>query len=156
MAITVPFDLSYEFEVKAKASEVFDILSHVPSSASHFPKVADLIDLGDNSYRWEMEKVGPAQMNIQTIYACKYASDKKKGIVTWTPIKGEGNAQVSGTWTITDNKKSTLIVLNTSGELQIPLPGLMKSVVSPVVFAENEKLIEKYIDNLIKKFGGEV
>jgi hypothetical protein len=29
-------------------------------------------------------------------------------------------------------------------------------VVAPVVKGEFEKLVEKYIDNLIKKFGGEV
>jgi hypothetical protein len=29
-------------------------------------------------------------------------------------------------------------------------------VVGPIVLSENEKLIDKYIENLIKKFGGEV
>ena len=107
MAITVPFDLGYEFEVKAAAKDVFAVLSDVPTSASHFPKVSKLVDLGKGAYRWEMEKVGTAKMNIQTIYASKYVSDKKKGTVTWTPVAGVGNAQISGSWTITDNKKST-------------------------------------------------
>ena len=31
-----------------------------------------LTDIGDGAYRWEMEKVGTAQVNIQTIYASKY------------------------------------------------------------------------------------
>jgi hypothetical protein len=35
-------------------------------------------------------------------------------------------------------------------------PALMKMIVVPVVQGEFEKLVEKYIDNLIKKFGGEV
>jgi hypothetical protein len=38
----------------------------------------------------------------------------------------------------------------------VPLPGLMKVVVVPVVQGEFEKLVDKYIDNLIKRFGGEV
>jgi carbon monoxide dehydrogenase subunit G len=156
MAISVPFDLSYEFEVNASAKDVFAVLSDVPTSASFFPKVAKLVDLGGNAYRWEMEKVGTAQVNIQTIYASKYAVDAKKGTVVWTPIKGEGNAQVGGNWKITDKKKTTYIELNIKGELTVPLPGLMKMVVGPVVLAENEKLIDKYLANLIKKFGGEV
>ena len=65
MAITVPFDLAYEFEVNALAADVFAVLSDVPASASHFPK---LEDLGGNSYRWETDKVGTAQMNIQTAH----------------------------------------------------------------------------------------
>jgi carbon monoxide dehydrogenase subunit G len=156
MAVTVPFDLAYEFEVKAAAADVFAVLSDVPTSASHFPKVAKLVDMGENTYRWEMEKVGTAQVNIQTIYASKYVSDKKKGSVVWTPVKGVGNALIGGSWAITDKKKSTLVVLKITGEVQVPLPGLMKMIVVPVVTNENEKLIEKYVDNLIKRFGGEV
>jgi carbon monoxide dehydrogenase subunit G len=155
MSITVKIDLGYEFDVKAKAAEVFDVLSDVPTSVSHFPKVEQLTDLGDGVYKWEMEKVGTAQVNIQTIYASKYVSDKAKGTVKWTPVKGVGNALVGGQWKIVDNKKSTGVTLAIQGEIEVPLPGLMKMVVAPIVEGEFEKLVEKYIDNLIQRFGGE-
>ena len=103
-----------------------------------------------------MAKIGTSQINLQTIYASKYVSNKTNGTVVWTPIKDEGNAQVSGNWKITDNKKSTLIVLQINGDLTIPLPGLMKMVIAPVVEAEFEKMVEQYIANLTKRFGGEV
>ncbi len=159
MAVTVKIDLGYEFNVKAKAAEVFELLSDVPTSVSHFPKVDQLVDLGGNSYRWEMEKVGTAQVNIQTVYACKYVSKwdaaKGQGTVKWTPVKGVGNALVSGSWDISDQKKHTAIALAIQGDIEVPLPGLMKMVVVPVVEGEFEKLVEKYIANLIKRFGGE-
>jgi carbon monoxide dehydrogenase subunit G len=156
MAINVDIDLAYEFEVKAKAAEVFEVLSDVPTSVSHFPKVDQLTDMGGGVYKWEMEKVGTAQVNIQTVYASKYVSNKTKGTVVWTPVKGIGNAKVGGNWKITDNKKSTGISLAIQGVVEVPLPGLMKMIVGPVVQGEFEKLVEKYIDNLIKQFGGEV
>lgn len=156
MAITVSIDLAYEFEVRAKASDVFDVLSDVPTSASHFPKLDKLVDLGGNTYRWEMAKIGVASIHLQTIYASKYVSDKAKGSVVWTPVKGEGNALVSGSWKIKDNKKSTHLTLEIQGQLSLPLPGLMKVVVTPMVEAEFEKMIEQYIDNLTQRFGGEV
>ena len=155
MSITVKIDLGYEFDVKAKAAEVFDVLSDVPESVSHFPKVEKLTDLGGGVYQWEMEKVGTAQVNIQTVYASKYVSDAARGTVKWTPVKGVGNAQVGGNWKIVDNKKSTGLTLAIQGEIEVPLPGLMKMVVAPVVEGEFEKLVEKYIANLIKRFGGE-
>jgi len=155
MSITVKIDLGYEFDVKAKAAEVFKVLSNVPESVSHFPKVEKLTDLGGGVYQWEMEKVGTAQVNIQTVYASKYVSDEARGTVKWTPVKGVGNAQVGGNWKIMDNKKSTGLTLAIQGTIEVPLPGLMKMVVAPVVEAEFEKLVEKYIANLIKKFGGE-
>ena len=155
MSITVKIDLGYEFDVRAKAAEVFDVLSDVPTSVSHFPKVEQLTDLGDGVYKWEMEKVGTAQVNIQTIYASKYISDKARGTVKWTPVKGVGNALVGGHWKIVDKKKSTGVTLAIQGEIEVPLPGLMKMIVVPVVQGEFEKLVEKYIDNLIQRFGGE-
>lgn len=155
MSITVKIDLGYEFDVKAKAAEVFEVLSNVPESVSHFPKVEKLTDLGGGVYQWEMEKVGTAQVNIQAVYASKYVSDKARGTVKWTPVKGVGNALVGGNWKIVDNKKSTGLTLAIQGEIEVPLPGLMKMVVAPVVEGEFEKLVEKYIANLIKRFGGE-
>lgn len=156
MSVTVKIDLGYEFDVKANAAEVFEVLSDVPTSVSHFPKVDKLTDLGGGVYQWEMAKVGTAQVNIQTVYASKYVSDKAKGSVKWTPVKGVGNALVGGQWTIVDNKKSTSVKLSIQGEIEVPLPGLMKMIVVPVVQGEFEKLVEKYIDNLIARFGGEV
>ena len=135
---------------------MFDVLSDVPTSASHFPKLDKLTDLGDGTYQWDMAKVGTAQVNIQTIYASKYVGNKAKGTVVWTPVKGIGNAQIGGSWKIVDNKTSTNITLAIKGTVNVPLPGLMKMVVAPVVEGEFEKLIDKYIGNLIKRFGGEV
>lgn len=156
MTINVNIDLGYEFEVNASAKDVFDVLSDVPTSASFFPKVDKLIDLGSDVYRWEMAKIGIAQINLQTIYASRYVANRAKGTVVWTPVQGEGNALVSGSWKITDKKTSTLIVLQITGDLTLPLPGLMKMVVAPVVEAEFEKMIEQYIANLTQRFGGEV
>ena len=155
MAVTVDIDLGYEFAVKSAFKEVFDTLADVPTSAAFFPKVDKLVDLGAGSYRWEMEKVGTAQVNIQTVYASKYVATKAKGTVIWTPVKGEGNALIGGSWKITDQKKTTALELKIKGTVEVPLPGLMKMVVVPVVRGEFEKLVEKYIDNLIKHFGGE-
>jgi carbon monoxide dehydrogenase subunit G len=155
MSITVPLDLGYEFEVKASFKDVFDVLADVPTSASFFPKLDQLVDLGGGAYRWQMEKVGTAQINIQTVYASKYVANRKKGSVVWTPVAGVGNALVGGSWQITDKKKTTELELKISGTAEVPLPALMALMVVPLVQAEFESLIEKYIDNLIKRFGGE-
>ena len=156
MAFTVSIDLAYELEVKAQAAEVFDLLADVPTSASYFPKLDQLVDLGGGTYRWEMAKIGIASINLQTIYASTYVSDRTQGSVVWTPVQGEGNALVSGCWKIKDNQQSTHLTLEIQGELSLPLPGLMKAMVAPIVEAEFEKLIEQYIDKLTLRFGGEV
>jgi carbon monoxide dehydrogenase subunit G len=156
MAVTVNIDLGYEFAVKAKYDDVFAVLADVPVPVSHFPKVEQLTDMGDGVFKWEMQKVGTKEIGIQTVYASKYKSDKAKGTVVWTPVKGVGNALVGGSWKVRDDKKSTHIELKIEGTVDVPFPALMKVVVQPVVEGEFEKLVDKYIANLIKKFGGEI
>lgn len=156
MTINVNVDLGYEFEVKAGVKEVFDVLSHVPTAASFYPKVDKLVDLGDDTYRWEFEKIGIAQFHLQTIFACKYVSNRTKGTIHWTPVKGEGNGLIGGGWKLTDKKMSTKIVLHLTGELTLPVPALLKMVITPLVKSEFEKMTEQWVANLIKRFGGEV
>lgn len=155
MTSTIHIEIGYEFDVKASAKEVFAVLSNVPDSASHYPKVDKLVDLGGGAYRWEMEKIGLGSVHLQTVYASKYVCNQAKGSIVWTPVEGEGNALVSGSWKITGSKKSTKLVLHVQGDLTLPVPALMKAVVAPVVEAEFERLTEHYIDNLVQHFGGE-
>ena len=156
MTITAEVDLEYEFAVKAKAREVFALLADVPASSSHFPKVKAVTDLGKGVFQWEMQKVGTPQVNIQTVYASKYKIDAKKSVVSWTPVKDVGNALVSGSWTVTEQKKSTALKLVVQATVFVALPDIMQAIVQPVVSAEFEKLLDQYIANLIAALGGEV
>jgi acyl-CoA synthetase (AMP-forming)/AMP-acid ligase II len=74
----------------------------------------------------------------------------------WLATGDIGMLDDQGRLKITDRKKSTHLVLAIQGELSLPLPGMMKMVVTPVVEGEFEKMVEQYIDNLTAHFGGEV
>ena len=43
-----------------------------------------------------------------------------------------------------------------SNDVYVVDPALMKVVIAPTVEAEFERMVEQYIDNLIKRFGGEI
>lgn len=148
MAIKVSIDLQRELVVNADIDTVFALLSDVPGSASHFPKVDELTDLGDNTFRWEMEKVGLGDHAIQTAYACKYFSDADAKTVTWKPVKGEGNAVVSGGWEMEEADGGTRITFDSSAELNLPLPGLLKLAISPVVKHEFTSMVDTYLSNI--------
>ncbi|MBC7619564.1 MAG: SRPBCC family protein [Candidatus Saccharibacteria bacterium] len=156
MSISVTLELGYEFEVNASFKKVFDVLSDVPTSAGFYPQVEELVDMGDNTYRWEMEKVGTDQVNLQVVYASQYVINRKKGSIAWTAVEGVGNSLIAGSWQLTNHKKTTHIVLTVEGEITLPFPALMRRVVQPVVKAEFERLTEEYIAKLCEHFGGEV
>ncbi len=155
MSLTIDLHLAYELDVKASAKEAFDLLSDVPRSASHYPKLAHLEDLGKNTYRWEMEPVGSGPVHLQTVYAAKYVANKSKGTITWTPVPGEGNARVAGSWAITAQSGLTRLVLTIDGSVDLPLPGLMKAVAEPIVAFEFESLTEQYLNRIAHTLGGE-
>ncbi|MBD3657380.1 MULTISPECIES: SRPBCC family protein [Marinobacter] len=153
MAITVSIELNRDIEIPGSYDEVFELLADVPRSASHFPKVDKLIDLGDNVYRWEMEKVGVDKHAIQSVYACRYAADKDAGKITWEPVRGEGNGVVKGAWVLRANgDNATSVKFQTSAELTVPLPGLLKLAISPVIKHEFNSLVDTYMNNLKKAF----
>ncbi|MGO3294860.1 MAG: SRPBCC family protein [Marinobacter sp.] len=153
MAITVSIELNRELEIPASYDEVFDLLADVPRSASYFPKVHKLTDLGNNVYRWEMEKVGVDKHAIQSIYASKYVADKDAGKIAWEPVKGEGNGLVSGHWTVAaKGDKTTALKFHTNAELTLPLPGLLKLAISPVIKHEFNGLVDTYMSNLKAAF----
>ena len=148
MTVKVSIEIDREFSVKADTAAAFALLADVPASAAHFPKVEALTDQGENTFLWEMEKVGLGDHAIQTIYACQYFPDEASSTITWDPVKGEGNSVVSGKWTIEEGDGVTKLTLKTSAQLTLPLPGLLKLAISPVVKHEFNSMVDDYIDNL--------
>lgn len=148
MTFKVKIDIEREFTVAADIDTVFALLSDVPASAAHFPKVHALSSLSGNSFRWDMEEVALGIYSIQTSYACQYVSDKNAKTVTWTPIKGEGNAEVSGQWELTKLEDGTNISFKTKAELTLQISSLLKLAVSPLVKFEFTGMVDTYLSNL--------
>lgn len=153
MAISVSIEINRDFDVNADFDRVFDLLANVPESASFFPKVDRLIPLENGAYRWEMQKMGVDKHSLQTVYACTYKADRERGQIEWAPIKGVGNGSVSGSWKVERNGSGTRLRFHTQGTLELPLPGLLKLAVSPVVKHEFNALVDTYIQNLQRHFG---
>jgi len=153
MSFSVAINIQREFETSSSPDKVFKLLADVPRSASHFPKVDQLVDLGDNTYRWEMEKIGIGGYILQqTIYASRYSADAASRKVSWTPVQGVGNAIVSGEWTITQKAEGTKVALNTKGDLTVDFPSFLEFIISPLVVMEFTGMIERYLANLQETF----
>jgi hypothetical protein len=153
MSFSVAITVQREFETSCTTDKVFRLLADVPRSASHFPKVDQLVDLGSNTFRWEMEKIGIGGYTLQqTLYACSYAADEASLKVSWTPVAGVGNALVEGEWVITQKESGTAVMLKTKGELSVDFPSFLQVIISPLVVMEFTGLIEQYLANLKKSF----
>ncbi len=153
MSFPVAFSLQWEFTTSSAPDQVFALLADVPRSASHFPKVGQLVDLGGNTYRWEMEKIGIGGYTLQqTIYACRYSADAAALQVGWTPVAGVGNGIVEGGWQVTPNAGGSTVTFTTKGELSVDFPSFLQFIIAPLVQLEFTGLIESYIKNLQESF----
>lgn len=152
MALTVSIKINRSFDVQCEYEKVFGVLADVPRSVSHFPKVEQLVDMGDNTFRWEMAKLGVDKYYFQTVYACKYTDNIDEGWVKWVAVKGVGNGIVEGSWQMKAENGGTHIDFFTKGDLNIPVSSLVKFIVSPLVVHEFEGLINKYLENLKETF----
>lgn len=151
MAFTVSVTVDRSIEVACDVATAFALVSDVPKSVSHLPKIERLTDLGGGGYRLETQKIGIDKYFVQTVYASRYVNDPRKKTVTWTPIRGEGNATVGGRWELTalSDGKTRLRLVN-EGAMELPFPGLVKSLVTPFVKREYDSLIEQYLANLTR------
>jgi len=153
MSITVAINIQKEFDTSCAPDNVYELLANVPRSASHFPKVDKLVDLGDNTYRWEMEKIGIGSYTLQqTIYASHYKADAVTRKINWTPVQGVGNAIVEGEWTIIPLEGKTKVNLITKGNLTVDFPSFLEFIISPLVVMEFTGMIERYLTNLQETF----
>ena len=149
MSFNVSISVSRQFDSPALPESVFGLLADVPRSASHFPDVEKLEDLGGNAFRWVMEKIGIGDYTLQqTIYACAYRSDREKMRVDWSPVDGVGNARVEGGWELTPSAAGTRVKLETKGKLEVDLPGFLQFLLSPLIEMAFAQKIDRYISNI--------
>jgi carbon monoxide dehydrogenase subunit G len=153
MAFDVKIQLNKKFSVTADIDTVYNLLSDVPASTSHFPDLENLIEEAANTYRWEMKKIGLGPIQLQTIYACEYMSDPVTKSIVWEPRDTANNsAKVSGKWILTATSSGCDLNLFTDAVITIPLPSLAGIGLKPVVKVEFETLTNTYIKNLAKTF----
>lgn len=149
MPFTVTIDVSKQFETPALPGKVFELLADVPRSASYFPDVETLEPLGGSTFRWIMEKIALGDHTLQqTIYACVYRSDPATLSVSWTPVEGEGNARVEGSWRLKSSETGTNVQLHTKGTLDVDFPGFLQLFLSPLIELAFTQKIDRYIENL--------
>ncbi len=149
MSVTIPVTLDRDFSVDCTAEQAYELLADVPRSASYFPDVEELKDMGGGTYEWVMEKVGIGKLSVQTLYASLYTCNPDDKTVSWEPVPDIGNAKVSGYWQIADAGDGHVnLSLHAESEFDLPIPRLAKAVTKPILEREFGKLMDQYVDNL--------
>jgi len=151
VSVTIPISIVLDFHTDAPIQAVYDILADVPRSVAHFPNVQNLVYLGDDTYRWVMEKMGTKDRYFQVQYTARYSRNDVEKWIRWTPI-AEGNGSFSGCWELCSEEGKTRVHFENEGHLQLPLPRLTKRLVKPFVLNKFQELFDVYIANIQQTF----
>jgi len=145
MKLTIQFEKSVIFS--QDIDTCFRLLSDIPFTATCFPKVEELIDLGNNTYQWDLEPQGPPPYSVQTIYACRYRYNTPDKI-SWEPIPEIGNAFFGGSWTLSPlhNRCKAQFILN--GEMDFPIPEFAEIMAKPLIRSLFNTLLNDFLDAL--------
>ena len=151
MSVTVPISIVRDFVTTAPVQGVYEVLADVPNSVSHFPQVERLVPLGDDKYRWEMEKMGTQSHYFQVRYVSRYTRDETAKWIRWVPMP-EGNGAFSGCWELSRVGNETRVHFENAGHLVLPFPRMLKRIVKPFVEKQFQDLLNQYIANLKRTF----
>jgi len=150
--IEIPIERSFHAPGFAAA---WSVLRDARETLSHYPRLKRLTDLGDDTWRWEMEPMGASGFRHQVVYAVVYRYDEPAGEILWDPIEGEGNAQVSGAFRLrpVGDIGGVRVTFSTQCNLEIPAPRMLKSLIGPFARREFNGQIDCFIANLEQAIG---
>ena len=149
MSIKIEVDIQRSTTIDTHAHEAFSRIATVEEMASHFPKLERLEQIDDLTYSWVLEKIGTEAYKHRVEYTSKWEWHDAERKVTWEPVKGAGNTQISGICHVKEVGEKSEVHFSTKATMILPLPRWTKAIAKPVVKKQFEALIDTYINNVV-------
>ncbi len=140
-------------EVPEDPDAVYAVLADVPDSAAHFPSLQRLEE-ADGGYRWVLRPLGAGRLSAQLTWTCRYDVDAGRRVVSWAAVRGVGNSEVTGSWSIRRTGSGTRLVLRNELVFRLDVPRLFRRPAQPVFERENARVMAGYLANLEVTFRG--
>ncbi len=133
-------------EIPAPLVEVFELLLDVPRVGMFWPGVERIDDLGDGRYRWTNEPRSAVGKTFYAVYVALYENNGRDEI-TFRSV--EGNTDTHGSWRLRAVGDRTLVSVEVSSTVDIPIPRLLRKPAQ--LFAARE--VRSGIDKQLQQIG---
>jgi len=143
-------------EVGWSPQEAFELVADVPRSASHFPGLKKLEDLGDGVYRWHLSSFQVGRFTFPVQYAARYVSDASAQTVTWSTAGSMDNTRSDGEWRITPRGEGSRLEFTNRLVVALPVPRLMLRPARRLAREMTERQLGSYLDRMARKMNGRV
>ena len=150
MAFTVETHCSGKFSSPHSINETLEFISDYPTSvAKHFDGLKHFTQEGPDTYRWTFESLKYGGYELTITFVTRFAKSSLQEIEI-IPVKGSDKAALSGRWRLEPCGQETMVHFEATLVGELPLPGLMKGMVTPLAQKEVKKLFDRYIQNVAK------
>ncbi len=142
-------------EVAWSPSRAYALVADVPLSASHYPGLTRLDDLGDATYRWHLSRYEVAGHSLDVGYTARYICDPGARHVTWrSELSDRDNVAASGFWRVAPLADGARLDFETALHARVPVPRLVGRLARRTVDAVFQRQIETYLDAIAQRMGG--
>jgi|GEM_PF-1288301 len=147
--VTVPYERS--FTVNRPLAEAFTHLSDVESSIpKHFYGISEFKRLEDTSYHWIFQKLEYSSYSFQLSLKTRFEFKPSEHILMHAIPSKDDPCLLKGSWVFKDQGTGTQIVFVAEFKVSLPVPFLLKSMVTSLTQKEITKLLDRYVQHLIK------
>lgn len=153
MSIKIEVDIKRSKAIHTAADEAFTRIRTVEEMASCFPALDQLDKVDEQTYGWVLHKIGNDAYKHRVEYTSRWQWHPEDRKITWEPIKGKGNTQISGFCHVLERDQGSEVIFTVQAVLHLPLPRLAKAIAKPIVKKKFEGVIDTYIDNVIAEMG---
>lgn len=126
------------------------LLDDIEATFGRFPKLKRMRKLGERRYVMEMDTIGSRMAKIahNVRYGAAYAVDHRAGRLSWSPIAGEGNAQLAGELQVSAHSPiQTRLQLAVSGELRdVPVPLMYRLLAPPFIQGKFTHMVDRFLE----------
>jgi hypothetical protein len=138
-------------------AEAYALVADVPLSASHYPGLQRLEDLGEGAYRWHLSRYEAAGHQLDVGYTAHYTSDPAKRRVQWRSQRGPGdNVAADGAWQVGPQGQGAYLDFDIALWAKVPVPRLAGPLARRTVSAIFRRQIQTYLGAIATRMGGTV
>jgi len=152
----VEVNIRRTLKVSWPPDRAFELVADVPRSASHFPGLEKLEDLGDGVYRWHLSSFKVGKIKFPVSYSARYVSNPDNSTVTWSTQAGSKNTRADGEWQVHPDGEGTRLEFRNRLVVVLPVPRLMMRMANKVARDMTEKQIGAYLGRISRAMEGQV
>lgn len=141
-------DLQRVARIEGDADELFALLSDLPKTMAHFPKLRSFTEHENGAWLWDIEPIHVAGMTYEISVATGFEIDSGKRVVTLLPVSSIGHAHIGGHFRAVQSGDHAELQLDIAGTIEVDVPMLLRAPAKPFIRGYFAKLVDRFIERI--------